>query len=71
MDELLKHLEKQIKNLVSQHAELKHHHQQLYQGKFLITREKDSLLSKQQKAITQIEALVSKLKSIEGAVGHE
>lgn len=67
MDELLKHLEKQIKDLVSQHIELRHHNQQLYQGKFLIAREKDSLLTKQQKAVNQIEALVSKLKAIEGA----
>jgi uncharacterized protein (TIGR02449 family) len=67
MDELLKHLEKQIKDLISQHAELRQNNQQLHQGKFLIVREKDSLLLKQQKAITQIEALVSKLKALDGA----
>ena len=69
MDELLQHLEKQIKTLICEHTQLKQNNQQLHQGKVLIAREKDSLLAKQQKAITQIEALVSRLKAIE--VKHE
>lgn len=65
MDELFQHLEKQIKDLISQHTELAQANQQLHQGKFMLAREKDSLLSKQQKAINQIESLVARLKTIE------
>ena len=65
MDELLQHLEKQIKKLIDRHDKLMHSNQQLNQGKFSLTREKELLLSRQQKAITQIQTLVSRLKAIE------
>jgi SMC interacting uncharacterized protein involved in chromosome segregation len=58
MDELLKHLEKQIRELAGQHEQLKQDSQQLHHSKRL-------LQSKQQKAINQIETLISSLKSIE------
>lgn len=58
MEELIVCLEKRIKDLVDQHYQLKQSNQQLNHGKEL-------LLAKQQKAISQIETLVSRLKSIE------
>ncbi len=65
MEELLQHLEQRIKQLIDQHDRLKHNNQQLSQGKSTLTREKEALLAKQQKAATQIETLVSLLKTIE------
>lgn len=58
MEELIQHLEKQIKKLIDQHNQLKQSNQKLQQSKVV-------LLAKQQKAITQIETLVSRLKAIE------
>ncbi len=65
MEELLQRLEKRIKELIDQHNRLKHSNLQLHQGKYLLAREKDVLLTKQQKAISQIENLVARLKAIE------
>jgi len=65
MEDLLQRLEKQIKQLIDQHDQLKLSNQQLHHGKFTLAREKELLLSRQQKAASQIEALVSKLKAIE------
>lgn len=65
MDELFQHLEKQIKDLIGKHHQLSQANQQLHHGRFSLAREKDLLLSKQQKAIHQIESLVARLKAIE------
>lgn len=65
MEELLQRLERQIKELIDQHDQLKNSYQQVHQGKYLLAREKETLLARQQKAISQIEVLVSKLKAIE------
>jgi cell division protein ZapB len=65
MEELLHRLEKRIQSLVEQHDRLKDTNLQLNQGKSILVREKDALLARQQKAISQIETLVSKLKAIE------
>lgn len=65
MDELLKRLEKQIKALIDQHEQLTFSNEKLQQGKHSLTRERELLLAKQQKAISQITILVSKLKEIE------
>jgi uncharacterized protein (TIGR02449 family) len=65
MEELLQSLEKRIKELIDQHTRLKHANLQLHQGKHMLAREKDTLLAKQQKAISQIESLVARLKAIE------
>ena len=65
MEDLLQHLETKIRDIVDQHHSLKHANVQLNQGKHQLIREKEALLAKQQKAITQIESLVSKLKTIE------
>lgn len=65
MDDLLQHLEKRIKHLIAEHERLLQVNDALHQGKFMLKREKDTLLVKQEKAIDQIEALISKLKAIE------
>ena len=69
MEELLQRLETKIKeklhDLSNQCDQLKTSNQQLHQYKSVLAREKELLLEKQQKAIAQIEILVSKLKAIE------
>lgn len=58
MEELLQHLERQIRNLIGKQDDLHQMNQELHQSKQL-------LLIKQQQAAVQIESLLSKLKSIE------
>jgi uncharacterized protein (TIGR02449 family) len=65
MGELLQGLEVKLKALIDSHVQLKEANQQLLQSKTLVVHEKDILLAKQQKAIAQIETLVSRLKAIE------
>lgn len=65
MEELFQHLETRIKTLVDQQRQLEQVNQQLQQGKVMLMREKDTLQESQKKAISQIESLVSKLKTIE------
>jgi hypothetical protein len=65
MEDLLKHLEVQIKSMVEQQKELRHSNQQLEHSKGSLSREKDILLARQIKVIDQIKILVSKLKAIE------
>lgn len=65
MEELLQRLERKIKELVDQHDKLQNSNTQLSQGKSLLARERDGLLLRQQKAISQIETLVARLKAIE------
>lgn len=65
MEELLHTLEYKIKSLLDRHDKLKYANQELSHGTLLLARKKDDLLAKQQKAIMQIETLVSKLRSIE------
>ena len=69
MDELLRRLEKQIKELINQHDHLKHANIQLSQGKHMAVREKELLLNRQQKAINQIQTLVDRLKELENHHG--
>jgi uncharacterized protein (TIGR02449 family) len=65
MEDLLHRLEKQIRDLVDQHQQLKHNNHHLQQGKYVLSREKEALVTRQKKAIAQIETLVSRLKAIE------
>jgi len=65
MDDILHHLEKKIKDLIDQHHSLKNANEYLVQGKSILHREKNLLLAKQEKAISQIKTLISKLKAIE------
>ncbi len=65
MDELFCHLEVQIKALVQQCECLKQTNNKLRQSKSLLIREKEQLLAKHKIAITHIESMVSRLKTIE------
>ena len=65
MDELFNHLESQVKSLIQQCEYLKQANSKLKQGKFLLIKEKEALLAKHKTAITQIELMVSRLKSME------
>jgi hypothetical protein len=65
MEDLLIRLERQIKALIDQHKHLEQSNQRLSHVQSMLAREKELLLSRQQKAITQIQMLVSRLKTIE------
>lgn len=65
MEDLLERLEGQIKSLVDQQAQLRHSNHQLQHNKGSLSREKELLVTRQQKAIHVIEALLSRLKAIE------
>lgn len=65
MEELLQRLEKQIKKLIDERSQLALSNQELNQGTVELAQEKTVLLEKQQRAISQIEALISRLKTIE------
>ena len=65
MEDLLQRLENKVKELVDQQHRLKHSNIQLHHSKSVIALEKDALLAKQLKAISQIEALVARLKALE------
>lgn len=67
MEELLKRLESQLKQLIDNHQELKMLHEQQHHSCSIHQREKNLLLAKQQKAATQIESLLTKLKTIENS----
>jgi uncharacterized protein (TIGR02449 family) len=63
MEDLLQHLEIQIKKLVECYGQTKLTNQQLRQGNFLLARERDILSARQQKAIHRVESLITKLKT--------
>lgn len=65
MDELVRRLETRLKTLLHQYEKLKQVNANLRQNQAAITREKDVLLAKNKVAISQIENMVSRLKSIE------
>jgi uncharacterized protein (TIGR02449 family) len=65
MEDLLQHLETRIKQLMEGYDRVKHVSQQLHQHHAVLTQEKEALLTRQQQAISQIESLVFKLKTIE------
>jgi hypothetical protein len=58
MDELLSHLEHRLKALIDKQRQLEYSNDHLRQGK-------NTLLAKQDKVISQVQALVTKLKTIE------
>ncbi len=65
MEDLLIRLEKQIKALIDQHNQLEQSNQRLSHGRSMLAREKELLLATQQKAITPIQMLVTRLTTIE------
>lgn len=65
MEELLHRLEKRIKNLIEQHDQLKQLSHQLTHSKTHLSREKDVLTARNERAIEQIRLLLTRLKAIE------
>jgi uncharacterized protein (TIGR02449 family) len=65
MDDLFHKLETRLKTLLQKYDHLKHVNANLRQHQSVITREKELLIAKNKIAITQIENMVSRLKSIE------
>lgn len=64
MEELLQTLESRIRHLLDKHESLQRSHSQLSQGQGSLQHENKTLMSKQEKAIKQIEDLVARLKSV-------
>lgn len=62
MEELFHHLELRIKNFITQHSRLQ---QKLQRHEQSCVQEKEFLFARQEKAIKQIEGLLSKLKALE------
>lgn len=71
MDELLRQLEIRIKTLLKRCDELNGVNTDLEQSNSMITHEKNALLVKNKLAITQIEQIISRLKSIESVTDDE
>ncbi len=67
MDELFQNLETRIKSLMQKCEELEHANVSLKQSKSDLQREKDALQAKNKMAISHIESILSRLKSIESA----
>jgi uncharacterized protein (TIGR02449 family) len=67
MDDIIQNLETRIKKMLQQFGQLTDLNLALSQTKAQITREKESLIAKHRMAISQIETMVSRLKSIEKA----
>lgn len=66
MDDVIKHLETRILALIQQCENLQQTNIKLRHSRAQLVREKDLLLTKHKVAITQIETMVSRLKSIDG-----
>ena len=58
MDEILKRLETSLRTLIEGYH-------QTNQGHFTLVKEKEAILAREKRVISQIEMLVSKLKSVE------
>lgn len=65
MDDVIQHLEGRIQVLIQQCEHLKQLNLKLRHTKSLLLREKEILLAKHKIAVSQIEAMVCRLKSIE------
>lgn len=66
MEELFQHLELRIQKLLQKFEYLKASNQRIQQSKRIATQEKEQLLLKQQGAVTQIENMIVRLKTLEG-----
>ena len=65
MEDLIDRLESQVRKLLKQCNELQANNVKLQHSKVQIAREKEILMVKHKLAVTQIETMVSRLKSIE------
>lgn len=66
MDELIQKIEARIRFLVQEFQYLSQMNAELKQNKRHLSHEKDKMLSKHLSIISQIENMVTRLKSIEG-----
>lgn len=65
MDEIIQTLDSRIQRLVKECNHLREANERLRLSKLQLVREKEFLFAKHKMAITQIETMVSRLKSIE------
>lgn len=65
MDDLFQRLETQIRTLIERCEDLERENQDLQQNISLLLQEKETLSTKNTMAISQIENMISRLKSIE------
>jgi uncharacterized protein (TIGR02449 family) len=65
MDELLQHLEINIKTFLQQYAYLRTQNQSLLHNQTILSQEKTQLSDKNQKTISMIETMIQRLKTIE------
>lgn len=65
MDDLLQQLEMRLRSLIQKYELSKNQNTNLQQTQILLSREKELLLAKNKVAISQIENMVLRLKSIE------
>lgn len=65
MDKILRQLEQQIKCLIQRHNQLKKTSFELIHDKYSFDREKELILNKQNKVISQIESLLTQLQALE------
>lgn len=65
MDQLIEGLEERIRRLIQQCDQLRVENDKITRSKAQLQREKDVLLAKNRHAITQIELMVTRLKSLE------
>lgn len=64
MDDVIGHLEAQIRTLTLKFEQLKQVNIKLQHSRAQVVREKDVLMAKHKTAVSQIETMVSRLKSI-------
>lgn len=67
MDDLFHKLEKHLRSLIHKYESLKYTNINLTENQTTVSREKELLLAKNKIAISQIENMVSRLKSTESA----
>ncbi len=65
MEEIVTKLELQLKSLVERFEQLKVSNASLKRNQVVLVREREALLAKNKLAVTQIENMVARLKSIE------
>lgn len=65
MDELFQQLETQIRTLIERCGQLERDNLELEQNKLLLLHEKETISAKNKLVVSQIENMISRLKTIE------
>lgn len=66
MDEIFQQLESHVNSFIRNYMFLKTNNLKLHEDKLLLTHEHKELIKKHEMAIVKIEAMLARLKSIEG-----